>query len=153
MRLVRYFGHTEYSYAMRRQLLINIPVSDPKKSKRFFEEVGFSLNKELTDEQATCFDIDDNIKIALLPIDHFMSAINNHEVADTSKCNEVLLSIGVTGREEVDIIMTKAIAAGGNKLSEPTDYGSIYGATFADPDGHQWNIYYMEPTKNLPKRP
>lgn len=127
-----------------RQFLINLPSNDPLKSKIFFEELGFLLNKELSDENATCFNIDDNILIALLPANHFKDVINNNEVADTTKTNEVLLSVGVSSTKEVDDIYTRAVTAGGKEIGKPTDYGSIYGATFADLDGHQWNIFFMK---------
>ena len=132
---------------MSRQLLINLPVSDPQKSKNFFEELGLSFNKELTDENATCFNIDDNIVIALLPTEHFKAAIHNNEVVDATKCNEVLLSIGVKTNEEVDVLSSRAVAAGGKEIGKPIDYGSIYAATFADLDGHQWNIFHMIESK------
>jgi uncharacterized protein len=130
-----------------RQLLINLPASDIQNSKVFFQELGLILNKELTDENATCFNIDDNIVIALLPKEHFKDVINNHEVADTTKSNEVLLAIGLGSKEEVDAMFSKAISAQAKEIGKPTDFGSIYAATFADLDGHQWNIYHMYSTK------
>lgn len=128
---------------MSRKILINLPVKDVEKSKIFFETLGLLLNEELTDENATCFSIDTNIILALLPAEHFGDVIQQHEVVDTTKQNEVLLAIGVENRTEVDTMATLAARAGGKELIRPTDYGTIYGATFADPDGHQWNVYHM----------
>jgi predicted lactoylglutathione lyase len=128
---------------MSRQLLINLPVRDIQKSRSFFEALGLVLNQKLTDENATCFNIDDNIVIALLPAEHFKGAISGNEVADAEKTNEVLLSVGVESKEDVDSFAAKAAAAGAKEIGKPTDFGPIYGATFADLDGHQWNIFYM----------
>lgn len=128
---------------MKRQILINLPVSNLERSKLFFEELGLVFNKELTDENATCFNIDDNIIIALLPANHFKDAINNNEVVDATKSNEVLLSIGMESNESVDNMYFKAISAKAKEIGKPTDFGSIYGATFADLDGHQWNLFHM----------
>ena len=128
-----------------RQLIINIPVKDPIVSKSFYESIGFELNAALTDEYATCFNISENTIIALLTAGHFKDAINNNEMVDATKSNEVLLSIGVESKQEVDSFAAKAIKAGGKEIGKPTDFGSIYGCTFTDLDGHQWNIYYMAP--------
>lgn len=130
---------------MLQQLIINLPVSDIQRSNNFFEALGLVFNEQLTDENATCFNVDDKIIIALLPQNHFKSAIN-HEVTDTTKSNEVLLSIGVHSDDEVDIMFSKAISANAKEIGKPTKFGSIYGASFADPDGHQWNIFHMETT-------
>jgi uncharacterized protein len=126
------------------QMILNLPVRDSQKSRRFFEEIGLRFNQKMTDENATCFDIDDNIVVALLPMEHFQAAVNNKQAIDATQTNEVLLSLGVESTEEVDAFAKKAAAAGGKILGEPKDYGPIYGATFADPDGHQWNIYHMK---------
>ncbi|MEO6728736.1 MAG: VOC family protein [Candidatus Dojkabacteria bacterium] len=126
-----------------KQLLINLPVENVESSKVFFEKIGLTFNKELTDENATCFNIDENIVIALLPSEHFKAAVNNTVLIDATKVNEMLLSIGVNSNEEVDTFFNKAIEAGGKDKGKPTDYGSVYGATFSDLDGHLWNIFHM----------
>lgn len=125
------------------QLIINLPVTDVNNSQKFFESIGFAFNKELTDENAVCFSISDTIVLALLPQEHFQSAINNNDVADAMNTNEMLLSIGFESFEEVDVMFTKAITANAKEIGKPTNFGSIYGATFADLDGHQWNLYCM----------
>ncbi|MDB5161225.1 MAG: hypothetical protein JWO96_605 [Candidatus Saccharibacteria bacterium] len=126
---------------MANRVLINLPVKDQNISKNFFTQVGFSLNPELTDEYATCFNIDENTVIALLNESHF-KGITNKQIADTSKTAEVLISVGVQNKEEVNSLVDRAITAGGSELHEPKDLGWIFGRSFADLDGHQWNIFY-----------
>ncbi len=129
------------------QMILNLPVADQEKSKEFFEAIGFSFNKELTDENALCFTITPSTIVALLPNEHFKSAINNQVLVDTSTTNEILLSVGVDSKSAVDTIYAKAIAAGGKSVNPPTDYGTIYGTAFTDIDGHMWNSYYLSSTK------
>jgi predicted lactoylglutathione lyase len=131
---------------MTNRVIINLPVKDQNISKNFFTQVGFSLNPELTDEYATCFNIGENTVVALLNESHF-KGITNKEVADTSKTAEVLISVGVQSKEEVNTLVDGAVTAGGKELHEPKDLGWIYGRSFADLDGHQWNIFYMDSTK------
>jgi len=127
---------------MTKQLLINMPVNNEEESTRFFKAAGFALNEEMSDEQATCFNIDENIIIALLPTAHFKDAINDGHVADATT-HEVLLSIGMESKEEVDGLVDKALVAGGKQAQKTVDMPEIYGRTFTDLDGHLWNIFSM----------
>lgn len=134
---------------MSRQVLINLPVKNLDRSKEFFLSLGFAINPELTDENATCFVVDKNIMIALLKEPYF-EAITKTKVADTTKVHEAYAAISMESKEEVDTLTDKAVVAGGRELHEPKDFGWIYGRTFADLDGHHWNIFYMDLDK-MPK--
>jgi predicted lactoylglutathione lyase len=57
----------------------------------------------------------------------------------------VLICISADSREDVDGMVTKAIDAGGTADPTPTqDYGFMYGRSFEDPDGHIWEIMWMD---------
>lgn len=47
-------------------------------------------------------------------------------------------------REAVDAILEKALANGAREPREPQDLGFVYQRCFADPDGHQWEIGWMD---------
>ena len=134
---------------MAKQVLINLPVKDIERSKDFFTKLGFSANSELSDESAACFNINEGVVIALLSESHFKN-ITNNEVADSTKASEVLLAIDTRSKEEVNSLVDNAITAGGTELHEPKDFGWIYGRSFADLDGHQWNIFYKN-VNEIPK--
>ena len=40
--------------------------------------------------------------------------------------------------------MARALANGGKPWMDPMDEGFMYGHSFADPDGHAWEVIYME---------
>ena len=44
-------------------------------------------------------------------------------------------------------MIKKAVAAGGSLYNNPQDHGWMYGHSFADLDGHQWEILYMDESK------
>jgi len=44
----------------------------------------------------------------------------------------------------------KAIAAGGSAPNAPQDHGFMYGHGFQDPDGHLWELMYMDPNAAPP---
>lgn len=127
---------------MTKQLLINLPVQNPSASKEFFTALGLTLNEKLSDENATCFNIEDNITIALLAAEHFKETIMGNDVAD-AKTNETLLAIGMESKEDVDAFLDKAVAAGGQELHDRVDMPGIYAGSFKDLDGHLWNIFHM----------
>jgi len=42
-------------------------------------------------------------------------------------------------------LVNEAVGAGGTTYSESKDYGFMYQHSFQDPDGHIWELIYMEP--------
>jgi predicted lactoylglutathione lyase len=62
-----------------------------------------------------------------------------------------LFSFDAESREEVDEMAKKVKAAGGTLYAEPAEnQGWMYGFAFVDPDGHRWNMLYMDMSK-MPK--
>jgi len=59
----------------------------------------------------------------------------------------VLNALSVTSPEALNGLVDKAIAAGGNEYAEPKDYGFMQQRCFEDPDGHNWEITYMDMSK------
>lgn len=127
---------------MSKSVIINLPVSDVEKSAGFFKALGLPLNADLSDENATCFSIEENIIVALLPKAHFKDTIMGNEVAD-SKTSETLLAIGVASKEDANDLLDRAVSAGGQELHDRVDMPTIYAGSFRDLDGHLWNIFCM----------
>ncbi len=46
--------------------------------------------------------------------------------------------------------MRKAVEAGGRHAMDPMDHGFMYGRSFYDPDGHHWEVLWMEPNAAPP---
>lgn len=130
---------------MAGQVWINLPVKDLNKSKAFFTEIGFSLNEGFgnADDQASLVIGDKNVILMLFPESTFQKFTGNN-ISDTTKGTEVLFSIGAESKEEVDEMVSKAVKAGGTIYGQPHDQGWMYGAGFADLDGHRWNLLYMD---------
>lgn len=127
---------------MPKKIIINLPVKDRVASKSFFGALGLPLNEKLSDDNATCFNIEDNIIIALLPVDHFRETIVGNSVADATT-SETLLAIGTESKEAAQDLLDKVAAAGGQEVTDRYDMPEIYAGSFRDLDGHLWNIFYM----------
>ncbi|AFH50900.1 Hypothetical protein IALB_3197 [Ignavibacterium album JCM 16511] len=128
---------------MKRQIFVNLPVKDVKRSMNFFSQLGFSFNMQFTDDKAACLVIGENI-YAMLLHEKFFKTFTKKELADATKVTEVLIAIDVESREAVDSMIQKAVNAGGTIYSEPSDHGWMYQHSFADLDGHQWEIFYSD---------
>ncbi|MDJ1467228.1 VOC family protein [Xanthocytophaga flava] len=129
---------------MANQVFINLPVKDLKKSMDFFTKLGFSFNMQFTDDTAACMVISETIYSMLLTHDKFRE-FSSTDIADTSKVREVLTCLSVDSKEEVNAITERAIQAGAVEEREAKDYGFMYYRSFADLDGHVWEMMWMDP--------
>jgi len=129
---------------MSTKVFINLPVANPAKSIAFFKALGYAHNPQFTDETAACIVISDTIHVMALAHAKFRE-FTPKTVCDTSKSAEVLLCLSCDSRKQVDDLVGKAVAAGGSTYAKPKDYGFMYQHSFADPDGHQWELIHMSP--------
>ncbi|MFV7235378.1 VOC family protein [Flavobacterium sp. ZB4R12] len=132
------------------KIFINLAVKDLKKSITFFTKLGFSFNPKFTDESATCMIIAENIFAMLLTEERFKD-FTKKEICNAHKNTEVLIAIAVESREKVDELVKNAVDAGGSIYMNQQDHGWMYVHSFADLDGHQWEILYMDESA-IPKR-
>jgi uncharacterized protein len=76
----------------------------------------------------------------------------NNPLADCRNGTEVLFSVGMEDRAQVDELAKRTQTAGGKIFREPGESnGFMYGCGLIDPDGHRWNALYMDFSK-MPKR-
>jgi uncharacterized protein len=67
------------------------------------------------------------------------------KIADAKTVSEVLICISADSRDGVDDMAGKAKAGGG--IVDPCpkqDHGFMYGRSFEDPDGHIWEVVWMD---------
>jgi predicted lactoylglutathione lyase len=126
------------------KIFVNLPVQDLKRSMAFFSSLGFTLNKQFTNENAACLVISDEI-YAMLLVKKFFKTFIKKEIADSTKTTETILALACESREEVDALLAKALAAGAKEYREVEDQGWMYGRSFEDLDGHLWEAGYMDP--------
>ncbi len=127
----------------KKQIYINLPVGNLQKSIDFFTTLGFTFNPQFTDENAACMVISDEIFVMLL-LEEFFKTFTSKEISDTDKNSEVILAITAESRDAVNELVNKAFSAGGKKSKDPEDHGWMYGWGFQDPDGHLWEVFFMD---------
>ena len=128
---------------MTTKIFINLPVKDLQKSKDFYTKVGFTVNPQFTNEFAACMVINESMFVMLLTYGHFQQ-FTKKEIADAKKTTQVLIAIDVESKEKVIELVATAKAAGGDIYMEASDHGWMYQHSFADLDGHQWELGYMD---------
>ena len=127
-----------------RMIFVNLPVADVAVSRAFFTALGFGINEQFSDENAVSVVIEENITAILMHPTRFADFVEG-EIADAQKTTEVLLALSADSREDVDRLRATALANGGGEWKPTQDHGFMYGASFADPDGHVWEVGWMDP--------
>jgi uncharacterized protein len=127
-----------------RKIFVNLAVKDLARSIEFFNELGFAFDPRFTDETATCMIVSDEAYVMLLLEDRFADFTKKH-LADPRVQTEAIMAVSADSREEVDDLAEKALAAGGAPANDPYEMDFMYGRSFEDPDGHLWEVVWMDP--------
>jgi predicted lactoylglutathione lyase len=126
-------------------IFVNLPVTELRPSRAFLEALGAVNEPKFTDDTAACMTLSDSIFVMLLTHDKFRQ-FTPRPIVDANSGSQVLLCLSSDSRESVDSTIERAVAAGGTADPAPKqDYGVMYGRSVADPDGHIWEIMWMDP--------
>jgi uncharacterized protein len=128
---------------MLRQIFVNLPIKDMARSQAFFKALGLRFNQQFTNEQGACLEIAENI-YAMLLVEPFFQGFTRLPISDARKATEVLIALSCDSRAEVDELVAKAVVAGATTPNAPQDHGFMYQHGFADLDGHQWEVFWMD---------
>ncbi|WP_110207681.1 VOC family protein [Nocardioides daejeonensis] len=125
---------------MSRMIFPNLPVTDVQRSRDFWTGLGFEFNDQFSDENAACLVINELASVMLLRTDFFHSFHNTQPHTGTS----VLIAVSTESRDEVDALCEQAAAGGARFVEDGQEQGPMYSRSFADPDGHIWEIMWMD---------
>lgn len=127
-----------------RKMFVNLAVRDLKTSMDFFSSLGFGFDPKFTDDKAACMVVNSEAHVMLLR-DDFFRTFTRREPCDTSRATEGLFALSCGSRGQVDDMVNKAVALGGSHAMDPQDHGFMYTRSFYDPDGHHWEVFWMNP--------
>jgi len=139
---------------MIHDIWLNLPSKNLENTRAFYEALGFTYNENSSHAGMASFTAPGkiNIVVCFFPPE-VIAKFSGNAVTETDASNEVLISLGVNSKEDVDAIakIVRESDAGGKLYSEPIEVdGWMYGCGFCDPDGHRWNPLYMNFDK-MPK--
>jgi predicted lactoylglutathione lyase len=129
---------------MATKIFVNLPVKELAVSRRFFTALGYTVNEQFSGDNAVSIVISDDI-VAMLLAEPFFKTFTTKPLVDATTATEAILCLGVESRAEVDRLVDTALASGGSAANEPQDHGFMYGRSFQDPDGHVWEVVWMDP--------
>jgi uncharacterized protein len=128
-------------------VFINLPVKDLPKSRAFFSRLGYGFNEQLCDGAAACLVLSEPNGIYAMLLTHEKAReFTPRKIADARSSTEVLICLSAESRDGVERLVGKALEAGASEVREPIAMGDfMYGRSFADLDGHIWEILWMDP--------
>ncbi|HVF37000.1 MAG TPA: VOC family protein [Sphingomicrobium sp.] len=131
---------------MSQMIFINLPVTDLDQSVKFYEAIGGRKEPKFSNEQAAMIVLSDTIHVMLLTHD-FYKSFTGKPIADAHKTSQVLICLSADSTGAVDAMVDKAAGAGGTADPGPKQDmgGMMYGRSFEDPDGHHWEVMWMDP--------
>ncbi|MFI6807210.1 VOC family protein [Streptomyces luteogriseus] len=128
----------------QQMIFVNLCTGDLGASKKFFTELGFTINEQFSDDTTASVVISETIVVMVHTKEKY-AQFTKKDIADSKKSSEVLIALSSESREKVDELVEKAVAAGGSVSGETQDHGFMYGRAFDDVDGHTFEVVWMDP--------
>lgn len=129
------------------QIFINLPVTDVARATAFYAATGATQNPQFSNADASCMVVSDVIHLMLLSHARFAD-FSPRAIPDAHASAQMLLCLSVPARADVDARIAAATAAGGTADPGPIqDHGFMFSRSYADPDGHIWEIMWMDMAK------
>ncbi len=124
-------------------IFLNLPVRDLPRSRAFYEALGLTPNEPFSDDDTAALVLDESIVVRLRTRDGF-SRLVGRTSDDVAGVTPVLPTLSVGTRAGVDDLVTRACDAGGEAWQPVRDGEAGYSRGFTDPDGHAWEIEWLE---------
>ncbi|MBI4312273.1 MAG: VOC family protein [Chloroflexi bacterium] len=119
--------------------LITLGVADLERAIRFYRDgLGFPMSGASVAGEVAFFRTG-GVALALYP--RHLLAHDANLAPEGTGFGGIALAHNVRAKEEVDDVISQAVAAGGRllKAARQADWGG-YSGYFADPDGHPWEV-------------
>ena len=134
---------------MAQMIFVNLPVADLERSVAFYEAVGARKDPRFSNEMAASMQFSDSIVVMLLT-HGFFNHFTSKTIVDARTHAEAIHCLSQDSREAVDRVVDAAAKAGAATDKGPKqEYAHMYGRDFEDPDGHMWEIMWMDVEKFL----
>jgi uncharacterized protein len=124
-------------------IFVILPVRDLPASREFYEALGFRVNEHSSDDTTAALVVDDTIVVKLMTRDAF-AELTAGDVGDPAAATTVVNCLTVTARDVVDELVARALASGGKPWLPAREEETTYTGSFADPDGHVWQLLWMD---------
>lgn len=129
---------------MAKMIFVNLPVADLGRAQVFYDALGFTHNPAFSDETGACMVLSETIYVMLLTHAKWQG-FTTRPICPAGS-SEVSLALSCDDKAEVNRLVEAGAAAGGTAdVNPPEDHGFMFQRTIADPDGHIWEPFWMDP--------
>ncbi len=129
---------------MKADVFVNLCVADVLKSRKFFEDLGFEVKEEYSDDTGYCLSINERTYAMMLGLEKYM-LFSKNSVVDSFKHTELIFSLDVGSITAVNDILEKVKKLGGTEIGSAHDDEFMFYRSFRDLDGHHFEILTTKP--------
>ena len=130
---------------MSKKIFVNLPITQLARSVAFYEALGATLNPKFSDKTGACMVLSESIHVMVLTHEKYRN-FTARPISDAHSTSSALIALSFDSRDEVNAIIDLAVSAGGQADPNPVqDHGFMFGRSIEDPDGHVWEIFWMDP--------
>jgi predicted lactoylglutathione lyase len=131
---------------MTQMIFINLPVRNLTEARAFYEALGAVNNPQFSDDTSACMVFSATIHVMLLTHAKW-TLFTKKPISDAHAASEVMLALSSDSKDHVNATADAAGRSGGiADINPPQDHGFMFGRSFEDPDGHIWEVVWMDPS-------
>lgn len=131
---------------MPRIMNVTLSVEDLAVAVHFYEAIGCRKVGRAKIDQAAEMQWSETTGFQLLTHRYFAN-YTPKTIVDAKRGTEMQITLTLDSREEVDAILEAVEGAGGKVDAKPLDTPWLYCRTFEDPDGHMFEVVFMDVEK------
>jgi len=123
-------------------ITVNIPVKQLERAVKFYFALGFEPHPHFRGPDCQCMIVTDQIRVMV----HLAESLKNFTpkpISDPESSTGVVVCLDCDSKEQVDELVTRAVAAGGKLYDTAQDLGFVYTHGFLDADGNAWRLNCM----------
>ena len=129
---------------MPKMMFVNLPITQLDRSTAFYAALGATKNPKFSGDTSACMVLSETIHVMLSTHEKYRH-FTARPIADAHATSAALIALSVDCRDEVNATVAGAVAAGGQADPNPVqDHGFMFGRSVQDPDGHVWEIFWMD---------
>jgi predicted lactoylglutathione lyase len=130
---------------MSQMIFVNLPVQDLARARAFYEAIGATNNPTFSDDSSACMVLSETIFVMIMTHEKW-GIFTSKPISDAHASSEVMLALSCESRDAVNALADAAGKSGGNvDVNPPQDHGFMMSRSFEDPDGHIWEVVWMDP--------
>jgi predicted lactoylglutathione lyase len=125
-------------------VFVSLPVADLSRSTAFYQAIGFTIKMEFPDQGGIWMEWTDTFSVMLITHGKWKE-FTPRLIPDAKTTAQFGLSLTRESRKAVDEFIERGAKAGGKSDPNPVEeYGSMYGRSIEDPDGHILEAKWMD---------